>query len=211
MSTGQSDPSQPMKSQIFRTAVGGQARSRRRRWPAGPGLRAHRRSEHPDHRQAADVERSMEVCPCITSIPMPEPHPSCVPKSLARPSPPANLPNATASAPKPSANGASAGLNGGAIAVLPPFPCCGVVVLGRDEHIGGTSLLAERHSCPSASYLCSQPDCWFSRSCRLPTTSPLSPPHVRRRPLVPTVLHCHAECTAGTIAHLATCLGRVVQ
>src|SRR3954471_3821482 len=97
------------------------------------------------------------------------------------------------------------------IVVLPPFPCCGVVVLGRDEHIGGTSLLAERHSCPSASYLCSQPDCWFSRSCRLLTTSPLSPPHVRRRRLVPTVLRCHAECTAGTIAHLATCLGRVVQ
>ena len=97
------------------------------------------------------------------------------------------------------------------IQVLPPFPCCGVVVLGRDEHIGGTSLLAERHSCPSASCLCSQPDCWFSRSCRLPTTSPLSPPHVRRRPLVPTVLRCQAECTAGTIARLATCLGKVVQ
>src|SRR3954466_1464407 len=48
--------------------------------------------------------------------------------------------------------------------VSPPVQCCGVVVLGRDEHIGGTSLLAERHSCPSPAYLCSQPDCWFSRS-----------------------------------------------
>src|SRR4051794_22610283 len=32
---------------------------------------------------------------------------------------------------------------GGAIVVLPQFACRGVVVLGRDEHIGGTSLLAE--------------------------------------------------------------------
>src|SRR3954449_12755615 len=32
---------------------------------------------------------------------------------------------------------------GGPVLVLPQFPCRGVVVLGRDEHIGGTSLLAE--------------------------------------------------------------------
>src|SRR5215212_10018037 len=37
--------------------------------------------------------------------------------------------------------------------VLPQFACRGVVVLGRDEHIGGTSLLAESRPCPSASYL----------------------------------------------------------
>ena len=37
--------------------------------------------------------------------------------------------------------------------VLPHFACCGVVVLGRDEHIGVTLLLAETRTCPSASYL----------------------------------------------------------
>jgi hypothetical protein len=41
--------------------------------------------------------------------------------------------------------------------VLPQFPCRGVVVLGRDEHIGGTLggtlPLAESRTCPSTSYL----------------------------------------------------------
>src|SRR4051794_26442835 len=42
---------------------------------------------------------------------------------------------------------------GSSVLVLPQFACRGVVVLGRDEHIGGTSLLAESRPCPSASYL----------------------------------------------------------
>src|SRR3954469_23477468 len=35
--------------------------------------------------------------------------------------------------------------------VLPQFACRGVVVLGRDEHIGGTLPLAESRTCPSTS------------------------------------------------------------